>query len=152
MPRAPLACLSVLLALGCAGRGEPPPDKPLAILEESPHRYYEPLWPLLARARADEGPEAIHAKLREQARGMGADAILIEHRWIDPSPAPGDEREVPLLGNAYPPLLEKLEPGALPHGGSSPRVYGPTVVVEGLAIRYRDFSSAIDAASDVGLS
>jgi len=148
-----LVCASTVLAFGCASpREASPPDRPLAILEEPPPRDYVALWPVQARARADAGQHALEEKLREAARDVGADAILIRHRYYDPSPAPGDEREFGLLANAYPPLLEKLEPGAIPRAGTGVRVYGPIVVVEGLAIRYRERTSANVAASDVGLT
>jgi len=123
----------LIVAAGCAS--EPPSTgQPVAILDRPPARAYQPVWPIWARAEAKAGKAALDQKLREEAREVGADAVIIEQRYLDPAAA-GDEREIG-LGDPYPELLESLEPGAFPHAAAGMSVHGPYVIAEGLAIRY----------------
>jgi hypothetical protein len=130
-----MAAVLLVAVAGCASQRAPAPEQPIAILDKPPDRYYEPVWPVSARAEAKSGKAALYDQLREKARDVGADAVIIERRYFDPSPAPGDGREAG-LGDPYPELLESLEPGACPHASTGARVYGPYVIAEGVAIRY----------------
>lgn len=132
-----LALAIVALAACTSAERQAEPAKAVAILEQAPKRHFEPLWPVQARARSSEGLEPLHEELRAQARRMDADAVIIERRYYDPAPAPGNEREPGAIGNAYPGNLERLERGSLPQGGMDVRTYGPYTVLEGLAIRFR---------------
>lgn len=132
-PRA--AAFAALFVCACASQGTATPEEPIAILDQAPERPYVPVWPVSARAPASAGRSAIDEALRDQARELDADAVIIERRYLDPSPAPGDERSVG-LGDPYPGVLESLEPGAFPRATTGVRVYGPHWIVEGLAIRF----------------
>jgi hypothetical protein len=129
------AALSIVIAVGgCAAEPAAEPDAPVAILEKAPDRPYEPVWPISARAEASAGESVLDEKLRDEAREMGADAVIVERRYFDPSP-PADEGEAG-LGSSYPELFGSFDRGAFPQATIGARVYGPYVIAEGLAIRY----------------
>jgi hypothetical protein len=125
----------IATAFLCACATAVDPAKPIAILEHAPEGHFTPVWPVSARVAASGGSAAIEEELRTQARDVGADAVIIQRRYLDPWPAPGDGRTLG-LGDPYPGVLESLQPGAFPHAPTPVRTYGPYVIVEGLAIRF----------------
>jgi hypothetical protein len=129
------AAVSILIAVsGCASQPAVEPDAPVAILDKAPDRPYKAVWPVSARAKASAGESVLDEKLRDEARKMGADAVIVERRYFDSSP-PADEGEAG-LGSSYPELFGSFDRGAFPQASIGVRVYGPYVIAEGLAIRY----------------
>lgn len=131
----PKAAVSILIAVsGCAAQQASQPEARVAILDQAPDRHYEPVWPVSARAQASAGESVLDEKLRDEAREVGADAVIVERRYFDPSP-PADERATG-LGSAYPELFESFDRDAFPQATLGARIRGPYVIAEGLAIRY----------------
>lgn len=114
----------------------------IQLLGGRPDRPYDEIGRIEARGSPGEQRSFVYQELRNKARALGADAVIEfeERTRMDRLPAT-DAGEAPRLGNAYPGVLRKTEPGAFPPAGFDVQAGGRYYEAEGIAIRYRDEAS-----------
>ena len=110
------------------------------MLSEAPQRPYEAIAPLAVRGDPGAPLPYVHEALRREAQALGADAVIRtgQRSGLQRRPAPYDRPDPPLIGNAYPPVLDATQPGGFAPAGRDLRVRGRYYEVEGTAIRYLD--------------
>lgn len=144
----PIFLAAILLIAGCASGPvevtrldegkERAPSPSVELLREKPQRPYQEIARLEVRGRPGASRWTIHEQMREEARSLGADAIvtLSEQRRRQPA-APFEQEPRVTLGNAYPLVLESLDRGAFPYEGEGPATVGGVYwEIEALAIAY----------------
>ena len=133
-----LAAALSAFAVACAA--PPIADPTIPMLAQAPTRAYEEIAPVAARGDPGTPLPYVYDELRRKAQALGADAVIrtTQQNRLERAPAPYDPPDAPLLGNAYPGVLDSTQPGGFPPAGRGLRTRGRVYVVEGMAIRYRD--------------
>lgn len=140
----------LLLACGCANVATG--TAPLPVLDARPEQPHREIRLVEASGAIGARLSTVHEELREQARELGADALVVvkEERKYHPAPEPDVVGGRPDLGDAYPDALAPFSPGAFPYEGNMPRsVAGYYWEVSALAIEYDTRNAAAGAREDL---
>jgi hypothetical protein len=132
-------CAAAFFALAaCAGPRVEGPERAIALFTDKPQRAYEVLGPVRAQGVPGEHVRLVYDRLRDNARRLGADAVIAveTQEYFDAIPVPYDPPPRPPIGAAYPGPLHTFEPGAFPPEGFGVHSRGAYYAAEGLAIRF----------------
>lgn len=159
----PIFLAAILLIAGCASGPvevtrldegkERAPSPSVELLREKPQRPYQEIARLEVRGRPGAPRWTVYEQMREEARSLGADAIvtLSEERRRQPA-APFEQEPRVTLGNAYPLVLESLDRGAFPYEGEGPATVGGVYwEIEAHAIAYAN-TPLPPATADCGMN
>lgn len=130
----------LLLALALGACASQPPPEPVALLRVTPEQSYRELGTVEARGSLGTRREAAYDELREKARALGADAVVLlsEERLYHPPTPPEGMEDRPSIGDAYPEPLERTVPGRFGYEGTGVQIVaGSYWQVRGLAVELK---------------